>query len=185
MCAYDEQISALTRDLAWKKHYLALARWDNLMWMGHPDLPEWSFELMCTFRTYKSMRLTIDIYFWISKIAKTSNFVQDQKNTTPKNILSQSNYVNCLQSNKDRFSACWFFSFSCVFCICRISAYLHSNFHHNADCFKIQILKDLNKIKIETISNIKFLIVACKTSLLLLKGTLMQIWKFRYMFVFI
>ena len=43
-----------------------------------------------------------------------------------------------------------------------------SNFHHNADCFKIQILKDLDKIKIANTLNIKLSIVACKTSLLLL-----------------
>ena len=48
------------------------------------------------------------------------------------------------------------------------SAYPLSNFHHNAYSFKTQILKDLDKIKIANTSNNKFLIVACKTSLLLL-----------------
>ena len=55
-----------------------------------------------------------------------------------------------------------FFAFS------DFSAYPHSNFHHNTDCFKIQIPKDLDKIKITNISNIKRSIMACKTSFLLL-----------------
>ena len=46
------------------------------------------------------------------------------------------------------------FSASAEFLACAdFSAYLHSNFHHNADCFKIQIIKDRDKIKIENISN--------------------------------
>ena len=34
------------------------------------------------------------------------------------------------------------------------SAYLHSNLHHNAVCLKVQVLKDLDKLKIANISNI-------------------------------
>ena len=61
------------------------------------------------------------------------------------------------------------FSASAEFFACAdFSAFPHCNFHHNADCFKIQILEDLDKIKIENISNMKFSVMACKTSLLLL-----------------
>ena len=49
-----------------------------------------------------------------------------------------------------------------------LSAYLNSNFHHKADCFKMQILKDLDEIKIANISHIKFLIMTGKTGFLLL-----------------
>ena len=48
------------------------------------------------------------------------------------------------------------------------SAYLYSNFHHITDCFKIQILKGLEKIKIRNISNIKFSIMAGKVTDLML-----------------
>ena len=41
----------------------------------------------------------------------------------------------------------------------RFSAYPRSDFHQNADCFKIQIMKDLDKIKIANISSIKFSII--------------------------
>ena len=41
------------------------------------------------------------------------------------------------------------FSASAEFFACAdFSAFLHSNFHHNADCFKIKILEDLDKTKI-------------------------------------
>ena len=63
---------------------------------GPSRLTGTSFELMRAFRTNKSMRLKIDSYFWISKMAKTSNFVQDQKNTISEQYISnQSNYVRC------------------------------------------------------------------------------------------
>ena len=42
------------------------------------------------------------------------------------------------------------FSASAEFFACAdFSASLLSNFHHNADCFKIQILEDLDKIKLQ------------------------------------
>ena len=45
-----------------------------------------------------------------------------------------------------------YFSASAEFFACAdFSAYPQSNFHHNADCFKIQILKDLDKSKITNI----------------------------------
>ena len=55
------------------------------------------------------------------------------------------------------------------FLLCKdFSAYPHSPFHHNAYCVKVQIPQNLYKIKIVNVSNIKFLIMICKTSLLLL-----------------
>ena len=60
------------------------------------------------------------------------------------------------------------FSTSAEFFACGVfSDYPHSNFHQNVDCFKMQIPKDLDKIKIVNISNINFSIMASKTSLLL------------------
>ena len=57
------------------------------------------------------------------------------------------------------------FSASAEFFACAdFSASPLSNFNHNAGCFKIQILNDLDIIKIANKSNIKFSIVACKKS---------------------
>ena len=44
------------------------------------------------------------------------------------------------------------------------SAYPHSNFHLNASCFEIQILRDLDKGKIVNISNVKFSIITYKVN---------------------
>ena len=77
-------------------------------------------------------------------------------------------YKKCLMSIKVGFRHADF-SAPAEFFACAVSSdYPHSNFHQNVDCFKIQILKDLDKIKNVNISNIKFSMMAFKTSLLLL-----------------
>ena len=63
--------------------------------------------------------------------------------------------VGALGTVKTGFQRAHFSASAEFFACANFSAYLNSNFNHNADCLKIQILRDLDKLKIANISNIK------------------------------
>ena len=81
-------------------------------------------------------------------------------------------YNNCSVSVslKAVFQHADFSAYADFFADADFSAYLQKNFHHNAHCWIKRFLfyKDLDKIKIANTSNIRFLLMACKTSLFLL-----------------